>query len=378
MSKGKVLITGGAGFIGSHMADVFLAQGFEVRVLDCLVPQVYHAQQLDANGWPVYLNADVERMYGNVLDIDTVRHALQGIDYVVHMAASVGVGQSMTNILDYTRNNEVGAAVLLQVLSERKHTVRRMAVASSISIYGEGSARRPSTGEIIVPEMRPSDQLLRRDWGVYQNGELLEPVPTPESKPLVPGSIYAVNKMVHELDFLIMGRALGIPTAAMRMFNVYGTRQALSNPYTGVAAIFISRLKNNQPPMIYEDGEQRRNFVHVHDVARAYVDFMLSEATIFDTFNVGSPEVVTIGGLARDIALTMGKTIEPEFTGKYRVGDIRHCYPDLRKIESVLGWRAEITLQQGLPELIEWADGEVAVDLTGASNQVLTESGLLV
>lgn len=378
MSKGKVLITGGAGFIGSHMVDHLLGRGFEVRVLDCLVPQVYRDQKLDSEGWPVYLNPHCERMYGNVLNADDVRKALVGVDYLIHMAASVGVGQSMTNILEYTINNEVGGATILQVLSEGNHTVKRMAVASSISIYGEGSALQPSTGKIIAPPMRSKQQMLDRRWEVFMGDEQLLPMPTPEDKPLIPCSIYAINKMVHELQFLIMGQAFGIPTAAMRMFNVYGTRQALSNPYTGVAAIFISRLKNGQPPLVYEDGAQRRNFVHVKDVVRAYGDFLESTDPIWETLNVGSPEIVTIAGLARDIADQMGVFIEPEFNGKYRVGDIRHCYPDLSKIKSVLGWEARITIKEGLPELIAWAEGEEAVDLSQNYNLDLIAKGLLV
>jgi len=377
-SKGKVLITGGAGFIGSHMVDHLLARGFEVRVLDCLVPQVYVGQAMDSDGWPLYLNPEAERMYGNVLNANDVRKALVGVDYLIHLAASVGVGQSMTNILDYTMNNEVGSAAIMQVLTEGKHTVRRMIVASSISIYGEGSAMRPSTGEIIVPQMRSIEQLRSRSWEVFFETEVLIPQPTPETKPLIPGSIYAINKMVQELQFLIMGKAFGIPTAAMRMFNVYGTRQALSNPYTGVAAIFISRLKNGQPPLIYEDGEQRRNFVHVRDVVRAYGDFLESTEQMWETFNVGSPEVVTIAGLARDIAHQMGLRIEPEFNGMYRIGDIRHCYPDLSKINAALGWEAQIKLEDGLPELIEWAGGQTAIDMSGDYNADLESRGLLV
>lgn len=378
MAKGNVLITGGAGFIGSHLTDHLLTQGYNVSIIDNLLPQVHQHAQKDSKGWPTYVNKECKRIKGNILDINTMRKALKNQDYLIHLAGSVGVGQSMTNILEYTINNDVGGATILQVISEGKTSIKKMAVASSISIYGEGACKKPSTGEIIYPQHRSSKQLMQKRWeNEDENGEILVPVPTKESKPLFPGSIYAVNKIVHEYDFLIMGKSLGIPTAAMRMFNVYGTRQALSNPYTGVAAIFISRLKNNKPPTIFEDGGQKRNFVHVKDIVRAYSAFLKSDKNSYEVFNVGSDEVVSISELAVKIAKQMNKKIEPTISQQYRYGDIRHCYPDLTKIKKYFNWKPQITLAQGLPDLVEWSESQLAIDYSKQSLDALRTRGLL-
>src|SRR3954452_10858348 len=259
----RVLITGGAGFIGSHAADALLAAGYEVRVLDNLSPQVHGGNRQR----PAYLTEDAELIVGDVTDAVAVDHALRGTDMVLHLASAVGVGQSMYDIEPYVRTNELGTAVLLQALSKRP--VERLVVASSMSIYGEGLYRRPDQS-VVACEERPIAQLRRGEWDLHDNaGHPLEPVPTPESKLPSLSSIYALNKFAQERMCLITGKAYGMPTVALRFFNVFGPRQALSNPYTGVLAIFAARLLNERPPLVFEDGEQRRDFVHVHDVARA-------------------------------------------------------------------------------------------------------------
>ncbi|QPQ55418.1 NAD-dependent epimerase/dehydratase family protein [Allosphingosinicella flava] len=350
---GHVLITGGAGFIGSHLADTLLDRGFEVTILDCLLPQVHGDAEVDADGWPTYLNPAVRRIRGDILDDGVFEAALGGVTHLCHLAASVGVGQSMTNIVDYTRNNALGAAVILETLSRVSHTVRRIAVASSMSIYGEG-AYRGANGVLTSPPARTHEQLARREWELSLNGEMLAPVATGEDKPLHPTSIYAINKRDHEEMFLSVGRALGIPTVALRLFNVYGSRQALSNPYTGVAAIFISRLLNDQPPLIFEDGEQRRDFVHVHDVANAFAAALASDLALWDVFNVGSGRSISVNGIAFTLSRLLRKNIAPEILGKYRVGDIRHCFADIGKLEQAFGVRPQRSFDEGMDELIEW------------------------
>ena len=257
-----VLVTGGAGFIGSHFIDRLLAAGHDVRVLDSLDPQVH-------NGWPDYLAADIERIEGDVRDRDAVKRALEGVDRLVHLAAAVGVGQSMYEIERYTSVNAMGAAVVLEAAMDVRAQLEKVVVASSMSIYGEGLYRCPAEDVLQTPEPRSDEQLARREWELVcpSCGTALEPAGTPESKPLQPLSIYAVGKRDHEEMFLAWGRAYKVPTTALRFFNVYGPRQALSNPYTGVAAIFASRLLNGRPPVVFEDGRQSRDFVHVTDIA---------------------------------------------------------------------------------------------------------------
>ena len=349
-----VLVTGGAGFIGSHLCDTLIERGYEVTALDCLLPQVHADGELDAEGWPTYLNPRVRRIKGDILDDGVFERALDGVTHLAHLASSVGVGQSMTNIVDYTRNNVMTSAIMLEVLSKRRHTVERIAVASSMSIYGEGEYIQPSTGAGVAPGLRGHAQLKARDWETRLDGEQLEAAPTTENKLLQPASIYAINKRDHEEMFLAVGRALEIPTVALRLFNAYGSRQALSNPYTGVAAIFISRLLNDESPLVFEDGEQLRDFVHVQDVAEAFATVLESDAPIWDTFNVGSGEQITVGGLAKLLARLLGKNIAPELLNRYRVGDVRHCFPSIEKIEKTFGFRPKRDFEIGMEELIGW------------------------
>lgn len=384
MSKGHVLVTGGAGFIGSHLVDDLLERGFEVTVLDCLLPQVHADGENDADGWPTYLNGKVRRIKGNLLDDGVFERSLEGVTHLAHLAASVGVGQSMTNIVDYTRNNVMTAAIMLEVLSrmprdqEGRHPIRRMVVASSMSIYGEGEYTN-ADGATVAPELRTHEQLAAKEWEVFSGKEKLVPVPTSEKKLLQPASIYAVNKRDHEEMFLSVGRALNIPTGALRLFNAYGSRQALSNPYTGVAAIFISRLLNDQAPLVFEDGEQRRDFVHVSDVAAAFATFLESDKRIWDIFNVGSGRSITVNEIARTLARLLGKNIAPEILQKYRVGDIRHCFADVSKIREALGFEPQREFEEGMAELIEWVrTARKPVDRTSASMAELDRSKLVV
>ena len=371
MSK-KILITGGAGFIGSHLADDLLEHGFNVRVLDNLSDQVHGAKAAR----PSYLNDDVELCCGDVRDANVVKKALNGVDAVFHFAACVGVGQSMYQISHYTSVNNQGTANLLQTMIE--HPVERLIVASSMSLYGEGLYRAPD-GKLVPGRERSLEQLQARDWELRNaDGKILEPVPTPETKPPNLASIYALSKFDQEQMCLIFGSAYRIPTVALRFFNVYGIRQALSNPYTGVLAIFASRLLNDKPPLIFEDGLQQRDFVSVKDVAQACRLALQLPQAAGNVFNVGSGHHFTIREIAQKISEAMGKSVEPEVTGKYRVGDIRHCFADISRAREVLGYEPQVQFEDGLLELVEWLEGQPAVDKVDQAGAELSLRGLTV
>jgi dTDP-L-rhamnose 4-epimerase len=366
-----ILITGGAGFIGSHVAELLLSCGYGVRVLDNLIPQVH------GNGRTArYVSPDSELVVGDICDPDAVGAALKNVDAVLHLAAEVGVGQSMYEIVSYTRTNDLGTAVLLEALA--RHPVERLVCASSMSIYGEGLARRRN-GEITDPPERPIAQLRRGLWEVLdRNGEPLEPLPTPESKQPALSSVYALNKYNQERLCLVVGKAYGIPTLALRFFNVYGPRQALSNPYTGVLAIFASRLLNKRPPLVFEDGNQRRDFVHAHDVARACLLSLQKPHLADEVFNVGSGESRSILSVATDLARVIGYPhLTPEVKGKYRAGDIRHCFADIQKSREQLGFSPEVDFEAGLQELAEWLAEQQAEDSVEAATRELESRGLV-
>lgn len=373
MSK-RVLITGGAGFIGSHLADELLREGHRVRVLDNLTPQVHGEGQQR----PEYLDREVELIVGDVRDPKALRRALSEIDAVYHLAAMVGVGQSMYEVQRYTEANNLGTAVLLQALIERP--VERLVVASSMSVYGEGLYRGPGGEQVVAPE-RPLAQLKTKQWEVSSEaGAELEPVPTPETKPPSLSSIYALSKFDQERMCLLIGRAYDMPTVALRFFNVYGPRQALSNPYTGVLAIFASRLLNDNAPLIFEDGRQRRDFVSVYDVARACrLALTAPEAAAGAAINVGAGRPYTIREIADRVASVLGKShIEPEITSSYRVGDIRHCFPDLTLAHRLLGYEPHVSLEEGLVEFATWLAEESAIDRVADARQELSSRGLTV
>jgi dTDP-L-rhamnose 4-epimerase len=369
----KLLITGGAGFIGSHLADELLAHGYQVRVLDALDPQVHG----ETRRRPEYLAREVELIVGDVNDPAKVEQAVQGVDAVYHLAAAVGVGQSMYQVAHYTRVNNLGTAVLLEALI--KHPVQRLVVASSMSLYGEGLYQAPDGATRLVGE-RTLEQLKRGEWEFTDaGGALLQPKPTPESKPPALASVYALSKFDQERLCLMIGRAYNIPTVALRFFNAYGPRQALSNPYTGVLAIFAARLLNHNPPAIFEDGLQQRDFVSVYDLVRGCRLALETPQAAGEVFNIGSGEPHTVRDVAARLARVMGKEgIRPDILGKYRVGDIRHCYADIGKARQVLGYSPQVRLDEGLAELSSWLAGQAAVDRVSQASAELTARGLTV
>lgn len=373
----RILITGGAGFIGSHLAAELRNAGHEVRVFDNYSIQVHG----ESPARPEVLPSTVEVIRGDIRNQLQLDRAISGVDVIFHFAASVGVGQSMYEVRSYVDNNVLGTANLLQLLieSHKKRKIEKLIVASSMSLYGEGLYEARS-GERIGDARRDLDRLREHDWETRAiDGDPLVPIPTPENKQPDLASVYALSKYDQERLCLIVGGAYQIPTTAMRFFNVYGRGQALSNPYTGVMAIFASRLLNNQAPRIFEDGNQRRDFVHVSDVARACRLAMEAPDANGRVFNIGSGENFTIREIAEKIAKVLEKNeIKPEITQTYRVGDIRHCFADISLAKEVLGYQPLISLETGLKDLAQWLRGKNAMDRTEQAAHELAARGLAV
>jgi dTDP-L-rhamnose 4-epimerase len=365
------LITGGAGFIGRAVVREVLSRGHRVRVLDSMIEQVHGDRER-----PEDLAEEAELIRGDVRNGDIVARALQGVDGVIHLAAEVGVGQSMYEVERYTSVNEVGTAVLLEKLIA--NPVRRVVTASSMSIYGEG-LYRDAEGNLVQDALRQPRTSDSQSWDPLDPlGRPLQPVPTPEYKRPDLASIYALGKYVQERQTLIMTQAYGMEGTCLRLFNVYGPGQALSNPYTGVLAIFASRLLNGQKPMIFEDGEQRRDFVHVGDVARAFADALELPQANGGVFNIGSGNDRSVTEVARELAKAMGRgDIEPEIVGKSRIGDIRHCFCDTGMAAEKLGFRAAKDFQEGLAELAEWVAMQTADDRVDQARAELEARGLV-
>ncbi len=354
-----ILVTGGAGFIGSHLVDALVAEGHRVRVLDALVPQVHG----EAAERPAHLNPAAEFIRADVCDEQALARALEGVEAVYHEAAEVGVGQSMYEMQRYVRANTFATSALLEHVVARKDRIKKLVVASSMSIYGEGAYACPVHGAVF-PQLRPSEQLRDRRWEVEcpRCASELRPMPTNEEKPLFPTSVYAITKQDQEQLCLVVGRTYGIPSVALRYFNVYGTRQALSNPYTGVCAIFSSRLLNNQRPVIFEDGAQARDFVHVSDIVRANLLALETDRADYSAVNIGTGRATSVGEVARLLAEGLGVGADPELVGKYREGDIRHCIADITRARKLLGYEPRVTLEEGIPELLGWVREQEADD----------------
>ncbi len=369
----KVLVTGGAGFIGSHLVDALVREGHEVRVFDNLDPQVHG----ESGAWPDYLTNEVERIHGDVRDLDAVSKALEGIDVLYHEAAIVGVGQSMYEVDRYVSANSLGAGVVLQAVLARSDRVQRMVVASSMSIYGEGEYV-DADGQVAHPFLRPEAQLEARKWELLdEQGRPLKPVGTRESKPLVPTSVYAVTKRDHEELFLSVGNAYRIPTVALRYFNVYGSRQALSNPYTGVAAIFSARLMNGNRPLVNEDGLQSRDFIHVSDIVRGNLLAMKCDADGGRVFNLGTGRATSVLRIAELLAERLGVDIQPEIVKRFRAGDIRHCFADIEHTRTSLGFEPQVRLEDGIDEVIEFVRLQNPEDSVEQAAQELEKRGLV-
>jgi dTDP-L-rhamnose 4-epimerase len=368
----QILITGGAGFVGSHLADGLLAASHRVRVLDDLTPQVH------PSGPPDYLSENVELIRGDVRDPNLLRDVLRGVDVIYHFAATVGVGQSMYEISRYMSVNTLGTAELLQGILDNKLSIQKLVVASSMSIYGEGRYVCSVCSRPAAPPVRSIGQLKRGEWDLHcvECNGVLKPLPTAEDKPSEINSMYALSKRDQEELCLIYGRTYGLPVTALRFFNIYGTRQALSNPYTGVAAVFGSRMLNGNAPLVFEDGDQMRDFVSIHDIVRANMLAMERPESDGEVINVGCGKPITIRRVAELLAEALGKDVKPIITNKFRAGDIRHCFADITKARKLLGYEPQVTHEAGFRELAEWLSGQEAEDKADTMLSELSAHGL--
>ena len=386
----KVLVTGGAGFVGSHLVDALVKQNHKVRIYDCLVPQVHGRTQLNGSVKSGHINPRAEFIHGDMQDIGALRDALQDIEIIFHQAAEVGVGQSMYEITRYVDANTGGTAHLLQLLVNESHTVQKLIVASSMSIYGEGAYECEHHGK-VAPQLRPDTQLAERNWDVrcpviidlaredepHSHCNMpLRPIPTTENKALLPTSIYAITKMDQELMSLAIGRAYGLPTVALRYFNIYGPRQALSNPYTGVAAIFSSRLLSDKAPIVFEDGRQTRDFIHVSDIVRANLLAMERDEANYGVFNVGTGRPTTVLNLAHALADSLGVDRQPDIVQQFRAGDIRHCLADTTRSETILGFKPQVRFEAGMQDLIAWVRDQTDIAALDHAQSELQSRGL--
>jgi dTDP-L-rhamnose 4-epimerase len=353
----KILVTGGAGFIGSYIVDFLIKDGNEVVVLDNLEPQVHRGNE------PDYLNPEAKYIFADIRDEEALKNALDGVEGIFHEASKVGVGQSMYQIKDYVDSNTLGTAVLLDILANEEHDVKKMVIASSMSNYGEGKYECDNCG-IVYPKMRTKEQLMGREWEMKcpTCDGIAKPLPTDEEKPMHSTSIYAITKKDQEEMCLSVGRAYGIPTVPLRYFNVYGPRQALSNPYTGVCAIFSCRIRNNNPPSIYEDGLQSRDFISIYDIAKANLLVMEKNRANYEIFNVGTGKPTPIREVAETMIRVHGADLKPVIENKYREGDIRHCYADISKLKK-LGFEPSAEFEGGMKELSEWVNAQPSCEV---------------
>jgi dTDP-L-rhamnose 4-epimerase len=370
----QVLVTGGAGFIGSFLVDRLLASGHRVRVLDNLDAQVH------PDGLSRYLAAEAELVVGDVRDRGQCRKAVEGVDVVVHAAAAVGVGQSLYRVEHYVDVNVRGTATLLDCLAERKPAVGKLVMLTSMTGYGEGLYRRPSDGALVRVGIRSADEIRGGGWEPRdaERGEVLEAVPTPEEAALLARNVYALTKRYQEELALSVGPVYGFPVVCLRLFNVYGPRQSLGNPYTGVLAIFLSRLLADAPPVVYEDGGQSRDFVSVHDVVDAVLAALASPAADGQVVNIGSGVPRRIGEIAHLMAGMAGRPdLRPRITGEFRTGDVRHCTADIGRARRLLGWAPRVEWTDGVAELLAWARTAGGVDRFPDADRELRERGLL-
>jgi len=365
----RALVTGGAGLIGSHVTDLLVREGWKVRVLDSLEPQTHR------RGKPAWINPKVEFTHGDIRNRETIAAALDKIDVVFHQAA---YGGYMPEISKYVHVNSLGTAQMLEIIREKNLRVQKIVVASSQAVYSEGAGICPKH-QLVFPDVRPIEQLRKGDWEVHCPicGAITKSAPTPENAPVGGETVYGLTKVDQEKLVLLWGKQVGIPTIALRYSCTYGPRQSIFNPYTGVIAIFCTRLLNNLPPVLYEDGEQTRDFSFVEDIARA--NLLASETDQLDgmAVNVGSEKGVSIRKVAEIVSSALKIDIEPEARGEFRPGEMRHLTSDTKKIRSA-GYKPQVELEEGIQRYIDWIRSQSDIrDYFSEAHEILKSKGIV-
>ncbi len=374
MQYKNILITGGAGFIGSNLALKLIEKGYKVTVLDNLSPQIHTSNS------PLYnsIKDKVRFIKGTVLSYDDWKNALEEIDVVVHLAAETGTGQSMYEIEKYTDVNIKGTSIFLDILANEKHSVKKMIVASSRAIYGEGKYECSSCG-IVYPNERKDEDMSKGDFTVKcptcnANAKLLA---TDENSKIHPSSIYGITKQVQEQMFMVMGKTLNIPALAFRYQNVYGAGQSLSNPYTGILSIFSTRIKNGNDINIFEDGKESRDFVYIDDVVDATILGIEKDEANYEVFNVGLGLAIDVNKVASTLVKEYKSNSKISISGNYRLGDIKDNYADLTKIQTKLGFKPKVDFEEGIKRFTKWVNAqEVVEDQYEKSINEMKEKGL--
>ena len=365
----RALVTGGAGLIGSHIVDLLVREGWKVRILDNLEPNTHK------RGKPNWINPKAEFVEGDLRDRETITAALDKIDIVFHQAA---YGGYMPEISKYVHVNSLGTAQMLEVIREKNLPIRKIIVASSQAVYSEGAGICPKHN-LVFPSVRPVEQLRRADWQVHCPicGEITKSAPTPENAPVGGETVYGLTKVDQEKLVLLWGKQIGIPTVALRYSCTYGPRQSIFNPYTGVIAIFCTRLLNNLPPVLYEDGEQTRDFSFVEDISRA--NLLAAETDKLDGFavNVGSGKGVAIRKVAEILAALLKIDIKPEARGEFRPGEMRHLTSDTTKVRAA-GYKPQVELEEGIARYIEWIRAQTDIrDYFSEAEEILKSKGIV-
>lgn len=370
----KILITGGAGFIGTHLCKKLLEKNYEVIVYDNLSPQI-HGENKKIPQW---LKEKVSFIKADIRDKESLKEAVLKVDKIIHLAAETGVGQSMYEVQRYTEVTIQGTSILWDILVNEKNHVNKVILSSSRAVYGEGKYKCMKCGT-IYPESREISVLQEKQWDINCSicGEKLYLCATDEKSLLKPTSIYAICKKTQEEVCMIMGKAIGIPVSILRYQNVYGPLQSLNNPYTGILSIFTSRLKNGKAIQVYEDGLESRDFVHVDDVTDGTILALEDERANYEIFNIGNGESTTVFHLAKILTECINPRLKPIITGKYRVGDIRHCYADIRKAQKLIGYNPKYNIEIGIRDFLSWAENEETKDFSEYAENELREKGLL-
>src|SRR5438128_8450084 len=365
----RALVTGGAGLIGSHVVDLLVREGWQVRALDNLERQTHR------RGKPAWINEKAEFIQGDLRDRDTITAALDQIDTVFHQAA---YGGYMPEITKFVHVNSLGTAQMLEVIREKNLPVQKIIVASSQAVYSEGAGDCPAHG-LVFPSVRPVEQLRKGDWHVHCPlcGAITKSAPTPENAPVGGETIYGLTKVDQERLWLLWGKQVGIPTVALRYSCTYGPRQSIFNPYTGVIAIFCTRLLNNLPPVLYEDGEQTRDFSFVEDIARANLLAVETDKLDGLPVNIGSARGTPIREIAEQLAHILKINIQPERNGEFRPGEMRHLTSDTTRALSA-GYKPTVDLSEGMARYIDWIRAQSDIrDYFSEASAILKNKGIV-